>query len=188
MKKYIALVLIVTLVFLFGCRSKSDAVGEFISLRNKTLSCTSCSFLADVTVDYGASLYSFSANCCMDAENNMELTIVEPSSISGIKANVSAETGKLTFDEQILLFETVADGKITPVGVPWLLIEAIRGGYISMCASEETGAFAQIDDSYKGANFSVDLRLDNQSIPVSAEIIWDGKRIVSMRISDFVFL
>lgn len=188
MKKCISLILVLILLFLFGCRNESDVVGEMMSLRNKILSCASFSFVADVTVDYGESLYSFCANCCVDAENNMELTIVEPSSISGIKAKISAESGKLIFDDKTLLFATVAGGQITPVGAPWLLIEAIRGGYISMCSSQEAGGYAQINDSYKGANFFVDLRLDNQSIPVSGEIIWEGKRIVSMRISDFVFV
>lgn len=188
MKKCISLVVVLTLLMFSGCGNDSDVVDGVVSLRNKVLSSVSCSFIADVTVDYGESLYSFSANCCLDSENNMEITILEPSSIAGIKASITAESGKLTFDEQVLLFETVADGQIAPVGMPWLLMEALRGGYISMCSSQAAGVFARIDDSYKGTNFCLDLRLDNQNMPVSAEIIWEGKRIVSMTIMDFVFV
>ena len=186
MKKCFSIILVA--VLLFGCRNDSAWVDKAISLRNRVLSSSSCSFLADVTVDYGDSVYSFGASCCLDSDNNMEITILEPASIAGIKGKISAESGKLTFDKQILAFETVANGQITPICAPWLLMKALRGGYISMCSLDDTGIFVCIDDSYRDANFGLDLRLDNQNLPVSAEIVWEGKRIVSMRISDFVFV
>ena len=186
MKRCFSIILVV--VLLFGCRNDSALVDKVVSLRNRVLSSSSCSFVADVTVDYGDSVYSFSASCCLDSENNMEITILEPASIAGIKGKISAESRKLTFDEQVLVFETVANGQITPVCASWLLMKALRGGYISMCSSEDTGIFVCIDDSYKDANFGLDLRLDNQNLPASAEIIWEGKRIVSMTINDFVFV
>lgn len=184
MKRCFPIILVVLL--LFGCRNDSLLVDEILLLRNRVASSSSCSFVADVTVDYGDSIYSFSADCCLDAKNNMEITILAPASIAGIKGRISADSGKLTFDEQVLAFEMVANGQVTPICAPWLLMKALRGGYISMCSSEDTGIFVRIDDSYKDADFGLDIRLDNQNIPVSAEIVWEGKRIVSMTIKEFV--
>lgn len=186
MKKCFLVVIVVSL--LFGCSNESALMNRVVSFRNKFLNCTSCEFSAAIVLDYGDSVYAFETDCETDNENNMKFTIIRPSSIADIKGEISGGTGKLTFDEQILAFEMIANGQITPVCAPWLLAKALRGGYISSCGTGDQGMFVRIDDSFKNATFSIDVWFNNEDIPTEAEIIWEGKRIVSMTINQFVFV
>ena len=104
-----------------------------------------------MTLDYGDSLYSFAAECEADTENNMRLTVIEPASIAGVCGEISAQSGKIAYGDQILAFEQLAENQITPVCVPWLLTKALRSGYINSSGTESV----QIDDSYKNCEFSV---------------------------------
>lgn len=175
-------------LFLFGCSNESNLMNRVVGFRSKLLSSTVCEFTASVTLDYGDTAYTYCADCSLDADNNMRLTVLKPSSIAGIKAQISGESGKLTFDDQILAFETTANGLIAPICAPWLITDALRGGYISTCGSENDGMFVCIDDLYKETPIEAQIWFDDALCPVRAEIIWEGKRIVSMEISEFVIL
>lgn len=186
MRKCISVIVVILL--LCGCSNDSVYVNKVISLRDKINSSTGYNFNATVTLDYGDTFYTFGAECRVGTDKNMKLTILEPASIAGISGQISGESGKLTFDEQVLAFELIADGLITPICTPWLLMEALGGGYISTCGSDAYGLFAHIDDSFNGAEFSVDIWFNEEGCPSAAEMVWEGKRIVSMTISDFVFV
>lgn len=171
-----------------GCSSESDQITQALELRNSLLGTNGCSFDATVTADYGDKLYTFTMTCEINTEGKMQFTVVQPESISGITGTVSGTGGELTFDDSVLAFETIADGQITPVSAPWLFINALRSGYIKGCGKTSEGLYIQIDDSYREDALQVDIWTDGSGCPMQAEILWKGKRIMSIEVDNFKLL
>lgn len=180
-------VLIVLCLFLSGCSAKNDTLSEIITFRD-LIQKQSFQFEAEVTADYVNALHQFRMLCSFDNDGGMVFTIMEPESISQITGTVSNEGGALTFDDKILAFEMLADGQITPVSAPWILIKALRGGYIHGSGETDEGILAQIDDSYADDAFRVDVQFTDEIIPQFGEILWQGRRILGIEIENFTFV
>ena len=129
----------------------------------------------------------FSALCTADNNGDLTFQVVEPSTISGVTGRVSGVGGAILFDDIVLAFPTIADGQITPVTAPWLFIKTLRGGYLRDCASIENGFSIAIDDSYSSEAFRLNIYTIADT-PVSAEIFWKGRRILSIVIENFAIL
>lgn len=175
-------------LFLTGCSSKTAALDVGFQLRSDILNSEGCSFVADVTADYGDDLYEFKMQCDFDKNGALAFEVIKPDTISGITGKIDANTGAFTFDDQVLAFQKLADGQITPVTAPWVLMKAIRGGYIAAGTKSETGYYLQLDDSFQQDLLTVDLWLDGNGIVSHGEFLWDGHRIVSVKVSNFKFL
>lgn len=186
--KRLLTIFLTTIVLFTGCADSRDGMNGFVAFRDKMLKGNGCSFETTVTVDYGNSFSSFDLVCKTDNVGDMALTVTNPDSISGISCKISGGKGQLTFDDKAVAFEMLANGQITPISAPWLFIKALRGGYISSCSEGEMETIIRIDDSFGDVPFSVDVRVDETFLPKAAEIIWNGKRIVSMEISSFIIV
>ena len=185
MNKYVPIVFCVR--FLFGCSNRSQ-IDHATALRNRIVTCEKCEFDTVVTLDYGDSTYSFRAVCVTDSSNNMKLKVIEPAPISGIEANIYADSGRFTFDNEILGFELIANDQIAPISIPWLFIEALRGGYIASCGNGDSGSFIRIDDSFKQTEYSLELWLNQENMPIGAELFWEGKRFASIKFNSFIIV
>lgn len=179
------LLIFLCLVLLSGCSSGQAALDAGHRLRCNILEAEGCSFIAGITADYGDEIYKFDLQCVFDKDGALNFTVLKPDSITGITGIVDAKDGALTFDEQLLAFQVLADGQITPVSAPWVLMKAIRGGYIAACSKEKNGYYLQIDDSYEDDPLTADLWLDENSTVTRAEFLWDGRRIISVEVSSF---
>ncbi len=186
MKRVFALLM--SIFLLSGCKSEDRLIGQVVDLRTLIAGCSECNFDAVVTADYGDSTYTFTMKCQYDGKGNMQVSVTAPETISGITAQISQGTGKLTFDDQALVFEMIADEQISPICAPWLLMEALCSGYISTCGTDGEYIRARIDDSFAGAQFSVDTWISADNQPVRAEIVWQGRRILSIDINEFVIV
>ena len=180
--------LLITVLMLSGCSDRSYGMDEIISIRNDLQRGDGCNFDITVTTDYGSTYSTFKLSCCTDNSNNMNLTVKEPETISGIACKIAAGKGQMTFDEESIAFEMLADGQIAPISIPWLLVETLRAGYINSCSKDESGVLVFIDDSFGNIDFNMEIWLNTQNVPSRAELIWQGKRIASMEISNFSFL
>lgn len=183
MKKVLCLVLAV--VFLAGCSGKREELDRAMNLRARLLGCLGCSFDTEITADYGDELYTFSMHCTGDNDGNVTFSVTQPQSIAGITGEISATGGKLTFDETALAFELLADGQVSPVSGPWILMKTLLGGYLTDCVREESLLHLDIDDSYEDDALHLDIWLDDTDAPVRAEIDYDGRRIVTMTVTNF---
>ena len=181
------LTLFVLIFLLVGCGDQS-AVEPGLRLREKLLNGEGCSFLTTITADYGQQVYTFSMQCRSDKNGNLDFTVTAPETIADIQGTVSAEGGGFTFDKEVLVFETIADGQITPVSAPWLFVQTLRGGYIRSCETKKSGVHLIYDDSYKENAMQVDVYLSSEGYPVQADILWAGKRILSLQIEKFQIL
>ena len=111
-----------------------------------------------------------------------------PENISGISGTISQNSGKLTFDDQVLAFDILADGLVSPVSGPWVLMETLRGGYLTSCSQEGENLRVAIDDSYAEKALHLEVLLDRDDIPGQCEIYWQGRRLLSMAVKNFRYL
>lgn len=143
------------------------------------------SFDARILADYGDETYEFAMECSVSTDGELRFTVKEPQSIAGIEGTVSANGGKLTFDDTALAFELMADGQINPVSAPWVLVRTLRGGYLTSCCEEGELLRVTIDDSYEDDALHLEIWLDGEDRPKEAEIYWQGRRLLSVSISNF---
>jgi hypothetical protein len=172
---------------LTGCAASDKALDRAMTMRQQ-LQSSGCSFDCTVTADYGEVIHSFSMRCSVDQKGTLIFAVLSPESISGITGQISQSKGKLTFDDKALAFDLLADGQLSPVSAPWVLIHTLRGGYLSSCAEIEGGMILSIDDSYDKDPLRLDIRMDEDGKPETAEILWQGRRILSMEVENFEFV
>ena len=185
MKRIIAILCLV--VILSGCSGKEEELDKAMNLRAKLIA-SDLAFDARVTADYGDKSYTFTLSCKADTKGEMTFTVKEPTSIAGIQGKVSATGGKLTFDDTALAFELMADGQISPVSAPWVLIKTLRSGYLTSCCREGELLRLSIDDSYADDALHLDIWLDASDTPKTAEIYWQGRRLLSVEVENFQIL
>jgi len=183
------LLVVFLLVFLLvGCDSSKSSVKPGMILRDKLLSSNGCKFTAAITADYGDVFQTFSLECTADQAGNIDFTVLEPDVIYGITGEISAEGGRLSFDDHALAFSMLADGQIAPVSSPWILVKTLRSGYIRACEKNKDGFHLIIDDSYEEDALQLDVYLSKDHIPTQADILWRGRRILSLTVKSFAFL
>ena len=185
MKRMICLICVI--VLLTGCGATDTSMDRAMTLRSGLLN-KGAAFETVITADYGDKLYSFGASCAVDTQGTLSFTVTQPETIAGITGTVSAAGGKLTFGDKALAFPMLADGQVTPVSAPWLLMKTLRGGYLTSCAAQGDGLRLSIDDSYHSDALHLDIWLDGQDLPVRCEVLWKGRRILSMEVKNFTFV
>ena len=186
MKRALAL-LLVLMVLLVGC-GRSNDVDRAMELRQKLLAMNGCSFDVTVTADYQDNLFVFAMQCSADKDGVVSFTVTEPQTIAGVRGQISGENGQLHFDDQVLLFDLLTDDLVTPVSAPWLLIRTLRGGYIGAGGKDGELFRFEIDDSYEEDPLRLDIWLDQNNVPVAADILCDGRRVVSLTVENFRFV
>lgn len=186
MKRIIVLFVI---VFLFaGCNNESSEMHRAAALRDSLAQCKQFQFTAKITADYEDRVHHFSLDCQGNSEGEVSFTVIEPDSISDISGTLSASGGKLTFDDKLLAFPMLADGELSPVSAPWLLIKALLSGYLSSCGADGQYLRLTIDDSYEEDALQLDIWLGSNELPVHAEILWQGRKILTMDVENFTIL
>ena len=175
------------LLFLTGCSAGGSEMDRALAVRNQILTGNGCTFEAQITADYGDEVYVFSLSCAADANGNVTFTVKAPETIAGITGAVSAEGGKLTYDDTVLAFDLLADGQISPVSTPWLMIKTLRSGYISSCGTSGENFIMSIDDSYADDALHLQITVNSSNLPIRAEILWKEQCVVTLTISDFQY-
>ncbi len=185
MKRTVAAVLL--LLLLCGCGNADADLSRGLALREK-LQQSGCSFTATITADYGEKLYEFVMECESDAAGTVGFTVLRPESIAGVTGKVSAGGGKLSFDDSVLAFELLADGELSPVSAPWLLMKTLRSGYLASCSKCDGNLCLTIDDSYEDDALQLDIILNQDDLPQRVHILWQGRRVLSMHVENFAFV
>ena len=186
MKRFLSVIILVLL--LCGCGNNDSEMGFILSFRQRLLGGNGCTFTAEITADYGDEMYQFTVQCQGDKQGNLTFTVTKPDSISGITGSITDLGGSFTFDGTALAFPPIADGYITPVTAPWIFLKTLRSGYIASCAKTDKMLYLQIDDSYSEKALHLDIWFDESGVPVRAEILWEGRRILSLIVRDFMIL
>lgn len=185
MKRILCAVFAVLL--LTGCTGKNEELDRAMTLRAELLA-NAVSFDAEITADYGDESYTFSMNCIADTKGELTFTVTAPESIAGISGSISSTGGKLTFDNTALAFQLMADDQISPVSAPWVLMKTLRGGYLTSCNLEGEYLRVAIDDSYEEDALHLDIWLDSNNVPKTAEVYWKGRRLLTVSVSNFTMV
>ena len=175
------------LLLLSGC-AEHDELQTGMELRSRLLQCNQCSFSADIQADNGETLSDFSVDCTADAKGSIRFTVTAPESISGISGTLSADRGALTFDDMALDFGLFPEGELSPVSAPWIFLNTLRSGNLVSACKEEEGIRLSVDDSYDEDALRLDIWLEDSSLPVRAEVLRDGRRILTLDVRSFTIL
>ena len=175
-------IILVIIVFLCGC-SAEKGVDQAINLRQRIVNADNCLFTCKITADYLDAVYNFTLDCRFDRTGNMTFTVSAPNSIAGISGSFTNQGASLTFDDQELAFEMMADGYISPISSPWIMMKALRGGYIRSCGKDGEGLRITIDDSFAEQPLQLDVWTDELGTPVHCEILWQGRRILTLDVN-----
>lgn len=186
MKKII--IVLLCAVFLLGCGNSAGDENRALRLRSTLQGSKGCSFDAVVTADYGQQTYTFAMGCQFDAHGNLSFVVKEPKTIAGITGTISREGGELRFDDHVLAFPVLADGHASPISAPWLLYKCLVGGYIRTLAYEDGLLRITADDSYAEDAMTLDIWLNASDLPIRAEILYEQRRILTVRIENFQIL
>lgn len=186
MKRLLCLLILISI--LCGCRNGKEELEGALALRQRLLNSDGCAFSAEITADYGEELYQFTVDCHGDKQGNLAFSVVAPESIAGITGKITELGGSLTFDDVVLAFPPMADGQFTPAAAPWIFLKTLRSGYIVSSTSEGSLTYLQIDDSYSNEALHLDIWLNEEQNPVRGEILWQGRRILSLSVKDFKIL
>lgn len=176
----------IALVILTGCTGKRDELDRAMKLRASLLGCLGCSFDVTVTADYGDEIHEFSLGCQSDGHGNIHFTVTGPESIAGISGSISSGEGLLTFDDTALQFPLLADGQVTPISGPWILMKTLLGGYLTAANEEDDLLHLTINDSYEEDALQMEIWLNSEDMPACGEILYDGRRIITMTVENFV--
>lgn len=186
MKKVVGVIL--SLLMLTSCSQPLTEIEQGMALRGRLQSGQSCSFDAEITADYGDAVYVFSMTCQGSRSGDVNFTVTQPESIGGITGEIQGERGKLTFDGLALQFELMADDQLTPVSAPWIVLKTLLSGYITSGCTEDEGVRLTMDDRYGEEALTLDLWLDESQMPKRAEILYDGRRILTVALQNFVIV
>ena len=126
--------------------------------------------------------------CVTDPYGDISFTVLKPDSISGISGKLTGEGGKLTFDETALHFELMTEEQLSPISAPWIFLNTLRKGYITSVCSENNAIRLSLDDSFDENPLHLDIWLDSENNPKQADILYDGRRILSLNVINFEIL
>ena len=171
------------LVFLLGCSGRNPAMEEALALRSRCLS-GNVSFETELRADYITNIESFTLECTFDEKGEMTFCVSEPDDIEGIRGTVTGTEGTVVFDDVVLGYPLLAEGRLSPLAAPWVLVKALREGCIVTAGREGENLHLTIDDSYADNALTVDIWLEDGQLR-EAEIAWEGRRCVTMTVEDF---
>ena len=179
MKRFLPLLL----VFFLGCSGRDLAMEEALALRSRCLA-GNVSFEAEIRADYITNIEAFSLDCAFDEAGEMTFTVTAPDDIEGIRGTVTGTEGTVVFDDMVLGYPLLAEGRLSPLAAPWVLVKALREGCILAVGQEEELLHLTIDDSYADNALTLDIWLEDGQVE-EAEIAWEGRRCVTMTVEDF---
>lgn len=185
MKKVLCLAAVI--LTLTGCSMENREMEQALAFRSRLLGASAVCFDARITADYSDHVEQFTLHCETDEAGALRFTVLHPSEISGITGTVAGQQGSLTFDETILAFPLMAQERLSPVSGPWVMMQALRSGYITLCGREEELLRLTVNDSYAEDPLTLEIWLSGETV-TAAEIGWRGMRQMTLQIENFTIL
>ena len=127
---------------------------------------------------------SFRTEIRADYITNIECFTLEPYDIDGIRGTVTGTGGTVDFDDVVLGYPLLAEGRLSPLASPWVLMKALREGCIVAVGREGDTLHLTIDDSYADNALTLEIWLEEGQVE-AAEIAWEGRRCVTMTVEVF---
>ena len=180
------LVLLCLLFTACGSQKIDDRMQSAIDFRTTLMQNGGCSFMARVNADYGERVYEFTMQCQYFADREAHLTIIEPEMISGITAVVRQDGATVEFHDIELDFGTMANGRIAPMTLPWLLGKAWSSEYIQSAGKDGDGSLVTYLMGYADEELVVETWFGPEMVPLRCEISHGGVRYLTVTVSEFI--
>lgn len=171
--------------FLTACTWQKGADDPGMSLRKNLMNGNGCSFRCKVTADYGDSISAFSMDCVSSQNEDMTFTLLAPETIQGIGGEISHGEGALTFEDKVLIVQLLADGQLTPLCSPWLMVRTLMRGVIRASGSDGEVIY---DDVYSDEPFQMFAEFTEGGVPAQCAFVWQGRRILTVEVESFEIL
>lgn len=176
--------MLIPTVLLSGCGLGDGEMEEALAFRGRILGADKVTFEAEISADYIDRLEEFELSCEADSTGVLTFRVTEPEEIAGIAGTVSGEEGTLTFEDTVLAFPLLAEDRLSPVSGPWVMIRALRSGYITAVVREGEKLHITVDDSYADDALTLEIWIEGDGVD-ACEIGWKGRRQMTMDIGDF---
>lgn len=174
------------LCLLCACSGKeNNPLQAPMDFRSDLLRQGGCRLLMEGTADVEDRVWSFALDCCLGTDGSMEAEILRPEDLSGITAQISGETGKLTCEDVSVEFGASADERLSPLSAPRTLMQAWTDGYISSAGPEDGLTLAVFELGYDSDTITVHTWFDETGVPVRAELAHRGTVGVRLMLSNF---
>lgn len=173
------------LLTLTGCDETPKELDAGMQLRSQLLQASGCTFSSQITADYYDRLFCFAVDCSVDTNGTVSFTVMQPDSISGISGTLAGVGGQILFDDVALTFPLTAEDLPSPVSTPWILMKALRSGFLTSACQENGQIRLSVDDRYDDEALKVDIWLNQNKLPEHADILIAGKRILTVSVSNF---
>ena len=173
-------------MLLTGCRGEENLLEQGIVFRSRLVSAGGCCFQAKITVDYGLEVQNFTLDCDADSEGNVSFSVVEPETIADITGQMRGQEGTVTYDGLQLAFPMLVYGKLSPVSAPALLAKCWLNEYILSAGLTQDGYRITYEKKIREKDLLIDTYFEND-IPISAELCYNGYRIIDIQITEFSF-
>ena len=172
------------LVFLLGCSGPDPAMETALDLRSRCLASPAIRFRAEIRADYITGFEEFTLDCETSPDGAVFFRVAHPEEIADICGTVRQDEGTVEFDGAVLAYPLMAQGRLSPLSGPWVVMKAIRSGCIIAAGQEGELTRITIDDSYADNALTVDVWLEEGQV-IQAEVAWEGLRCLVMTFDDF---
>ena len=181
-------VLMMLLCLLCACGGKrKDELQAPVDFRASLLQAGGCSFRLEGTTDVEGRVYSYSLQCLCRTDGSAEAEVISPESIAGICIRTAPGEAKLLYDGAELSFGEPDDPRLAPAAAPATLTAAWTEAYITDAGMENGSLHVCYRLGYDDNVLYVYTDFDKAGRPVGAEMVFDGRRVSTLTVSDFEF-
>ena len=178
--------LCVVLVLLTGCKGEESLLAHGVSFRGSLVAAGGCSFRAHITADYGPEIQNFTLDCQSDGNGIVHFSVVDPETIAGITGTMEGEEGTITYDGLQLAFPLLVYDRISPVAAPAFVVHCWLKEFILSAGIHGEQYRVTYEKKIQDKVLLIDTYFE-KDIPISAELCYNGYRILNIQITDFSF-
>ena len=193
MRRVVTLALMTALCLcLCACGGKSGTDKMTEEIKSEYSKIKSITMIVSVTADYGNRVYEYKLRC-VGKDDAMDIEVMEPEGIKGIKAHISKDKAGLEFEGVTLdTGELFGDG-LSPLEAMPMMLNAWKSGYAMETWKEKINGTQTLAVKYElsKAGNSKDTKhvvwFDLKSnLPVKAEILYDGYRVINCTFGNII--
>ncbi len=184
MSRILSLILLLSL--LTGCKGEESLLAQAIAFRGELISRGGCSFSAKITADYGEEVQQFSLQCEADENGQVYFCVAEPETLEGISGIMEGKNGLITYDGLQLAFPLLAYDQVSPVSATAFTVDCWLKEYILSAGMSDGIYRVSYEKKIHGNELLIDTYFE-KDIPISAELCYNGYRIIKIEIRNFLF-
>lgn len=183
MRKGLISVLTISLLLLGGCgERKAQMEEDFAAFRRTVAEAEHIGAQAELTADYGETAQDYTLSLSGDG-NRVEVEIIEPELLAGVKATAERGEAALSYDGVMLGAGALDEEGLTPVSALPVILDAMADGYVELLWTEGGYLTARL---YAGEDSVCTLWLNAETlVPSAAEIASDGCTVIVCRFTDW---